>query len=44
MYKEGDVTPYGQTLDDCTVRQCWDECIKMSDYYDRKAEAELYNR
>jgi xanthine dehydrogenase molybdopterin-binding subunit B len=44
MYKEGDVTPYGQILEDCTVRQCWDECIASSQYEERKSEAELYNR
>jgi len=44
MYREGDVTPYGQILEDCSVRQCWEECLVSAQYYERKSEAELYNR
>lgn len=44
MYKEGDTTPYGQTLENTTIRECWTECLESSDYYERKAEVELYNR
>ncbi|XP_035705200.1 xanthine dehydrogenase/oxidase isoform X2 [Folsomia candida] len=43
MYKESDYTPYGQLLENSTIRQCWDECIESSSYYERRKEAELYN-
>jgi xanthine dehydrogenase/oxidase len=44
MYRDGDVTPYGQTLADCTVQQCWDECLKLSDYYARRDRVDEFNR
>jgi len=43
MYKEGDKTHYGQTLDYCTVNRCWDECLKSSRYEERKEEVEEFN-
>jgi xanthine dehydrogenase/oxidase len=44
MYQEGDVTHYGQTLYKCTVRQCWDECLRQSKYYERLEAVEAFNR
>ena len=44
MYKEGDSTPYGAVLGNCTVRRCWTEIKKTSDFASRQAEVEKYNR
>ncbi|CAG7723284.1 unnamed protein product [Allacma fusca] len=44
MYVEGDVTPYGQTLTNCTVQRCWDECVKLSEYYSRRDQVDQFNR
>jgi len=44
MYKEGDATHFGQILNYCTVRRCWDECYKNSSYEIRKAEVDAFNK
>uniref|UniRef100_A0A673BMR0 Xanthine dehydrogenase/oxidase n=1 Tax=Sphaeramia orbicularis TaxID=375764 RepID=A0A673BMR0_9TELE len=44
LYKEGDRTPYNQVLDQFTLDRCWDECLRRSDYKQRRAAAHLYNR
>ncbi|CAL8083327.1 unnamed protein product [Orchesella dallaii] len=43
MYQEGDMTPYGQILENCTLERCWEECLEMSQYFDRKRSAEFFN-
>lgn len=43
MYQNGDVTPYGQTLDNCTLDLCWEECLEKSQYFERKRSAEYFN-
>ena len=44
--KIGDVTHYGQELreDDCTVEECFDECITKSNYYNQLKAVEDWNR
>jgi xanthine dehydrogenase/oxidase len=44
MYSEGDVTPYGQVLINSTIRRCWDECLRLSKYYEQKSEVDEFNR
>ena len=44
--KIGDVTHYGQELreDDCTVEECFDECIDKSDYHNQLQAIKDWNR
>ncbi|XP_042260124.1 xanthine dehydrogenase/oxidase isoform X3 [Thunnus maccoyii] len=44
LYMEGDSTPYNQVLDQFTLDRCWDECLARSEYEQRRAAIELYNR
>ncbi|XP_069682967.1 xanthine dehydrogenase-like [Periplaneta americana] len=44
MYKEGDITPYNQVLQNVTVRRCWDECLSRSDFLNRKSNIQEFNR
>ena len=44
MYKEGDTTHYNQTLENCHVMKCWQECMTRSDYAKRRQEVDEYNR
>uniref|UniRef100_A0A673BLN5 xanthine dehydrogenase n=1 Tax=Sphaeramia orbicularis TaxID=375764 RepID=A0A673BLN5_9TELE len=39
LYKEGDRTPYNQVLDQFTLDRCWDECLRRSDYKQRRANS-----
>ena len=44
MYVDGDKTPYGQMIANSTVRQCWDECLRISKYRQRREEVDAFNR
>lgn len=44
LYKEGDVTPYGQTLTDLTLTRCWEEAIRNSGYTERVKEINEFNK
>ncbi|XP_069035574.1 xanthine dehydrogenase/oxidase [Lepisosteus oculatus] len=44
MYKEGDVTPFSQKLEQFTIQQCWEECMETSRYQQRREELEEFNR
>ncbi|XP_077439045.1 xanthine dehydrogenase/oxidase [Vanacampus margaritifer] len=44
LFKQGEVTPYNQVLEQCTLDVCWDECLSRSRYQERRAAVELYNR
>ncbi|KAI5610778.1 xanthine dehydrogenase/oxidase, partial [Silurus asotus] len=44
LYKQGDFTPFNQCLDQFTIHRCWEECITISDFYQRKAKLEQYNK
>ncbi|KAM9820644.1 xanthine dehydrogenase/oxidase [Neosynchiropus ocellatus] len=44
LYKEGDVTPYNQVLDQITLDRCWDEALTRSKYAQRRAAVDSYNR
>ncbi|XP_014251317.1 xanthine dehydrogenase-like [Cimex lectularius] len=43
LYNEGDETHYNQKLDNCMVRKCWAECLRMANYEERKKQVELFN-
>lgn len=44
MYRpEGDVTHFNQPLVNCTIRRCWEECKKQSDYSKQEEEVRKFN-
>ncbi|CAK9809030.1 Xanthine dehydrogenase [Anthophora quadrimaculata] len=44
LYTEGDTTHYNQKLINFTLRRCWDECVLSSNYDDRLAQVQKYNK
>ncbi|XP_072545990.1 xanthine dehydrogenase/oxidase [Salminus brasiliensis] len=44
LYKQGEITPFNQCLEQFTIERCWEECVNISDFYQRKARVELYNK
>ncbi|XP_050304553.1 xanthine dehydrogenase-like [Anthonomus grandis grandis] len=44
LYKEGDVTYYGQKLENCTLVDCWKQCMKMANYQERRRKVAEFNR
>uniref|UniRef100_A0A8B9RDK4 Xanthine dehydrogenase n=1 Tax=Astyanax mexicanus TaxID=7994 RepID=A0A8B9RDK4_ASTMX len=38
------ITPFNQSLEQFTIDRCWDECITISDFSQRRARVELYNK
>ncbi|KAI0221789.1 Xanthine dehydrogenase/oxidase [Lamellibrachia satsuma] len=44
LYKEADLTPYNQMLEDCHVRQCWRDLMQRSSYKTRCAQVNKFNR
>ncbi|KAL3045459.1 hypothetical protein OYC64_013683 [Pagothenia borchgrevinki] len=44
LYMEGQSTPYNQILGQFTLDRCWDECMLRSEYQQRRAAIELYNK
>ncbi|KAK6489636.1 xanthine dehydrogenase/oxidase isoform X1 [Huso huso] len=44
MYKQGDVTPYTQKLEQFTTDKCWEECLVKSSYHQRRKQIEEFNR
>ncbi|CDW52211.1 xanthine dehydrogenase [Trichuris trichiura] len=44
LYKEGDETPFGQRLDKCNIRRCWEECMKRSLFAERRRTIDKFNR
>uniref|UniRef100_A0AAR2K4L4 Xanthine dehydrogenase/oxidase n=1 Tax=Pygocentrus nattereri TaxID=42514 RepID=A0AAR2K4L4_PYGNA len=44
LYKQGEYTPFNQCLDQFTIDRCWKECVNISDFHQRKARVELYNK
>ncbi|MGH0121086.1 UNVERIFIED_CONTAM: hypothetical protein FKN15_070755, partial [Acipenser sinensis] len=44
MYKQGDVTPYTQKLEQFTTDKCWEECLVKSNYHQRRKQIEEFNR
>ncbi|XP_058820273.1 xanthine dehydrogenase [Topomyia yanbarensis] len=44
MYQEGDKTHYNEIIGNCNVRRCWTEVIESSDYEDRRAAINQFNK
>uniref|UniRef100_A0A8B9RD02 Xanthine dehydrogenase/oxidase n=1 Tax=Astyanax mexicanus TaxID=7994 RepID=A0A8B9RD02_ASTMX len=44
LYQQGGITPFNQSLEQFTIDRCWDECITISDFSQRRARVELYNK
>ncbi|TRY88303.1 hypothetical protein DNTS_016695 [Danionella cerebrum] len=44
MYKEGDLTPFNQRLEQFTIDRCWEECMQLSEFGNRKEAVEEHNR
>ncbi|XP_071746954.1 xanthine dehydrogenase [Lepeophtheirus salmonis] len=43
MVQNHHVTYYGQTVTNCTVQRCWEECLEKSQYYTRLTEVTEFN-
>ncbi len=44
MYRRGDVTPFGQALSYCYMRQVWEYLKDKASYAEKRAEVDKYNR
>ncbi|KAJ8903637.1 hypothetical protein NDN08_004739 [Rhodosorus marinus] len=44
LYREGDVTPYGMKLTNCTIRPCWNDLTRKVDVDRRRIDIEAYNK
>ncbi|XP_067668816.1 xanthine dehydrogenase/oxidase-like [Haliotis asinina] len=44
LYHEGDLTYYGQVVEDANIRKLWEECMVQSQYLNREKEVEEFNR
>lgn len=44
LYKEGNITHYNQKLENCTMQRCWIECLAFSNYQERLADVQKFNR
>ncbi|KAG5266149.1 hypothetical protein AALO_G00250340 [Alosa alosa] len=44
LYKQGDLTPFNQCLQQFTIDRCWEECLEISNYHQRKADVEKFNK
>ena len=44
LYKENDLTPFHQRLTNCNIKECIDQCLKMSNYTNRLKCVEDFNK
>ncbi|XP_050304513.1 xanthine dehydrogenase-like isoform X2 [Anthonomus grandis grandis] len=44
LYRTGQLTPYNQPLENCTIDKCWKQCLTTSEFFKRRKEVEEYNR
>jgi len=44
FYKEGDVSPFKQTLTNVTVDRCWSQLLQQSNFENRRAAVDEFNR
>ncbi|ODN01215.1 Xanthine dehydrogenase/oxidase [Orchesella cincta] len=42
--QNGDKSPMGYVITDCMVRKCWEECVRGSNYQERKAKVDEFNK
>lgn len=43
LYGENDCTHFGMRLNQCNIRRCWNECVELSNYHERKKAVEKFN-
>lgn len=43
LIKDGQRTHYSQLVENCSLHKCWEECVRSSDYENRRKEVEKYN-
>ena len=44
FFNKGDITKFGIPLVNCTVRELWERCRQQSNFTQRAADIEEYNR
>ena len=44
MYKDGDVSPCGLTMNDVTLTSLWQQCKKDSEFEKRSSDVAKFNR
>ncbi|KAI0225880.1 Xanthine dehydrogenase/oxidase [Lamellibrachia satsuma] len=44
LYRDADLTPYNQMLEDCHVRQCWGDLVQRGSHETRCAQVNKFNR
>lgn len=44
MYQEGDSTPYGMVLNDCTIGKCWTQLNQSASIASRRTATEKFNK
>ncbi|KAM3930799.1 xanthine dehydrogenase/oxidase [Leptodactylus fuscus] len=44
IYQEGDLTHFNQKLEAFNVHRCWDQCLKNSQYHERKIAIAKFNK
>ncbi|XP_072032537.1 xanthine dehydrogenase/oxidase-like [Amphiura filiformis] len=44
LIREGQLTHFNQTLNNCTVRRCWEECLEKSCYASRRQQVDSWNK
>ncbi|XP_061464041.1 aldehyde oxidase 3-like isoform X2 [Rhineura floridana] len=44
MYKKVSETPFKEEIDPRNLVVCWEKCLERSDYYNRRKEAEEFNK
>ncbi|KAF5279178.1 hypothetical protein FQR65_LT03425 [Abscondita terminalis] len=44
FYKEGDLTHIRHKLENVTIERCWSECLKSSNFYERRKVIRCFNR
>ncbi len=44
MYNEGETTHYGQIIENDSLKRCWQEMLKRSDYHNRLQHIMTFNR
>lgn len=43
MYLEGNSTPYGMVLNDCTIGKCWEQLKETASFTSRKTAVQKFN-
>ncbi|KRT83891.1 hypothetical protein AMK59_4880, partial [Oryctes borbonicus] len=43
LFEEGQATFYNKAVENCTLQQCWNECVRSSNYERRRVQIEEHN-